>query len=127
MEEIAKIISQNENLSKHHSYESLLKQFRERKTDNFGRNFILRDKSNNNIICHAATYAEIPEIGVIGGVLTTPQYRGKGFSKGTLSALCEQLLFENKEVFSKFIIPPAIKMHYGVGFNKVGDWVTLKK
>lgn len=127
MEEIAKIISQNENLRKHHSFKSIHKQLCERKKDNFGRNFILRDPSNGNIICHAATYAELPDIGVIGGVLTTPDYRAKGFSKGTLAALCDQLLNENKEVFSKFIIPPAIKMHYGIGFNKVGDWITLKK
>ena len=127
MKEIAKIISQNNNLAKHHTYESLLKQFCERKKDKFGRNFILRDKTNNQIICHAATYAEIPEIGVIGGVLTTPKYQGKGFSKGTLSAICQELLSEGKEVFSRFSIPPAIKMHFGVGFEKVGDWVTLKK
>ena len=126
MEEIAKIISKDKNLSKHHSYESLCQQLTERKIDNFGRNFILRDEKNNNIICHAATFAEIENLGVIGGVLTTPEYRGKGYSKGTLAALCDQLLSENKEVYSKFIIPPAIKMHYGVGFKKVGDWITLK-
>lgn len=127
MEEIAKIVSKNENLAKHHTYESLYKQFRERKEDNFGRNFILRDKSNNEIICHAATYAEIDDLAVIGGVLTTDNYRGKGYSKGTLSAICNELLQEDKDVFSKFIIPPAIKMHYGVGFEKVGEWITLKK
>lgn len=127
MGEIAKVISQNENLRKHHDYKSLYKQFCERKQDNFGRNFILRDKQTNEIICHASTYAEIPEAAVIGGVITTPKYRGKGFSKGTLSAICEQLQNEGKDVFSKFIIPPAIKMHYGVGFEKVGDWITLKK
>ena len=127
MEEIAKIVSLNENLSKHHTYESLLKQFRERKEDNFGRNFLLRDAENGKIICHAATYAEIDNLGVIGGVLTTDDYRGKGYSKGTLSAICSQLQSEGKDVFSKFIIPPAVRMHYGVGFKKVGDWITLKK
>lgn len=127
MEEISKIISQNENLSKHHTYKSLYKQFCERKKDKFGRNFVLRDKNTGEIICHAATYAETDNLGVIGGVLTTDKYRGKGFSKGTLSAICDELLNENKTVFSKFIIPPAIKMHYGVGFEKVGDWITLKK
>lgn len=57
MEEIAKIISKDKNLSKHHSYESLCKQLCERKKDNFGRNFILRDEKSNDIICHAATFA----------------------------------------------------------------------
>lgn len=127
MEEISKIVSKDKNLSKHHSYESIYKQFCERKEDNFGRNFILRDDATGEIICHAATYAETDNLGVIGGVLTTDKYRGKGYSKGTLSAICDELLSEDKTVFSKFIIPPAIRMHYGVGFEKVGDWITLKK
>lgn len=127
LEEVARIVYENENLRKHHSYESLYNQFYERIQDNFGRNFILRDESNNQIICHAATYAEIKNLAVIGGVITTEKYRGKGYSKGTLSSICKQLQSEGKDVFSKFIIPPAIKMHYGVGFEKVGDWITLKK
>lgn len=127
IDEIAKIIHQDENLGKHHTYKSLYDQFYERKKDNFGRSFILRDSTSNNIICHAATYAELPELCVIGGVLTTPDYRGKGFSKGTLAAICKEMQLEGKKVFSRFNIPPAIKLHYGVGFIKVGDWVKLKK
>ena len=127
LDEIAKIISKDENLGKPYGYELIYKQYYERKNDQFGRNFILRDNLTNEIICHAATYAELPELCVFSGVLTTPKYRGKGFSKGTLAALSSVLLQENKEIFSYFYIPPAEKMHYGIGFEKIGDWEKLTK
>lgn len=127
LDEIANIISQDEVLGKPYGYELLYNQFCERKKDKFGRNFILRDSNTNEIICHAATYAELPELAVISGVLTTPLYRGKGFSKGTLSMLCNELQSENKRVFSYFYILPAKKMHYGIGFEKKGVWAKLVK
>lgn len=127
IDEIAKVVSQDEDLGKPYGYELLYKQFYERKKDNFGRNFILRDSSTNEIICHAATYAELPNLAVISGVLTTPSYRGKGFSKGVLSAICNELQAENKRIFSYFYIVAAEKMHYGVGFEKVGEWEKLVK
>lgn len=127
LEEIADVVSQDEVLGKPYGYELLYTQFCERKKDKFGRNFILRDSNTRNIICHAATYAELPELAVISGVLTTPLYRGKGFSKGTLSMLCKELQSENKRVFSYFYIVPAEKMHYGIGFEKKGEWSKLVK
>ncbi len=125
LSEVAKVVSEDENVGKPYGYQSLFEQFCERKKDKFGRNFILRDSETNNIICHAATYAELPELAIISGVLTTPEYRGKGFSKETLAALCEELISEQKEIFSYFYILPAEKMHYGVGFEKIGDWSKL--
>ena len=128
LEEIAMVISQDDVLGKPYGYELLYEQYCERKKDNFGRNFILRDNETNEIICHAATYAELSNLGVVSGVLTTLKYRGKGFSKGVLAALSKNLLCENKEIFSYFYIPAAEKMHYGVGFEKIGIWgkLTLK-
>ena len=126
MEEIVKLVVQEENLGKHTGFELLYQQYCDRKRDNFGRNVISRDE-NNEIICHAATYAELPELAVVSGVITALPYRGKGYSKVTLAALCDELLSEGKVVFSYFHIPPAVKMHYGVGFIKVGDWVKFKK
>ena len=127
LEEIAKIIADDENLGKGYNYKSLYEQLYDRKKSNFGRNVISCDKSNNNIVCHTATFAELPELAVISGVITPPQYRGKGFSKGTLAALCEQLQLECKEVFAYFSTRAAEKMHCGVGFKKIGKWVKLKK
>ena len=126
LEEIVKLVMQEDNLGKHYGYEMLYKQFYNRKMDNFGRNFISRDESNNEIICHAATYAELPELAVISGVITSLPYRGKGYSKGTLAALCDELISEGKGVFSYFHIVPAVKMHLGIGFEIIGEWVKFK-
>ena len=126
-EEIVKLIAEDEGIGKPYGFKSLYEQYCERKKNNFGRNFVLRNKDNNEIICHAGTYAELQELAVIGGVLTSPTYRGKGFSKETLSSLCEELLSENKRVFSFYYIPSAIKMHSGVGFKQIEEWSKLSK
>ncbi len=126
--EIVSIVAEDEGIGKPYGYDSLFTQFSERKQNDFGRNYILRDPENDNrIICHAGTYAELPELAVIGGVISAPEYRGKGYSKGTLAALCKELRDEGKDVFSFFYIPSATRMHYGVGFEKVCNWAKIMK
>ena len=124
--EIVRIVADDEGIGKPYGYDSLYEQYTQRKEESFGRNFVLRD-DDNEIICHAGTYAELPELAVIGGVITSVPYRGKGFSKETLSSLCKELKDENKRVFSFFYIPSAERMHYGVGFEKIEDWSKLFK
>lgn len=124
--EIVKIVAADEGIGQPYGFDSLYKQYKERKEENFGRNYVLRDE-NNEIICHAGTYAELPDCAVIGGVITALPYRGKGFSKETLSSLCKALLEEGKDVFSFYYIPSATRMHSGVGFEKIGDWAKLVK
>lgn len=126
IEEIARLVSQDDNIGKHYGFESIYKQFCDRRKDNFGRNYLDRDEKGE-IICHVATSAELPELAVIGSVITSPQYRSKGYSKRNLSALCKQLLGEGKNVFSYFNYPPSVKMHMGVGFEKIGHWVKFKR
>jgi hypothetical protein len=125
--EIVSIVAADESIGKPYGYDSLYQQYCERKNENFGRNFILRDEKTNEIICHAGTYAEIAELAVIGGVITSIPYRGKGYSKETLSSLCSELLSENKDIFSFYYIPSAKRMHEGVGFEEIGIWSKLAK
>jgi len=127
LKEIVEILAEDEGIGKPYGFDSLYKQYKERKEENFGRNFILRDDQTNDIICHAGTYAELPNLAVIGGVITAPKYRGKGYSKETLAAICQQLQNEGKDIFSFYYIPSATNMHQGVGFKKIGDWAKLFK
>ena len=127
LSEIAGVIAEDEGIGKPYGYDSLYKQLRERMENGMGRSYILRDKNSGDIVCHAGTYAETDGVAVIGGVITPPAYRGKGFSKQTLAALCHDLKDEGKEIFSFFYIPPAKRMHYGVGFEDVTDWIKLYK
>ena len=125
LEDIVNLLVQDENIGKPYGFESLYTQFRERMEDGFGRNYILRDNATHELICHAGTYAELPEIAVIGGVITSPNFRGQGQAKSVLAALCQKLLEEGKDIFSFYYIPPAIKMHLGVGFESIGEWAKL--
>lgn len=127
MAEIVKIVAEDEDIGKPYGYDSLYEQYCERKNSDFGRNFILRDSQTNDIICHAGTYAEIKQLAVIGGVITSPKYRGKGYSKPTLAALLKQLQDEDKRIFSFFYIPSARRMHEGVGFREIGTWSKLTR
>lgn len=127
MKEIAELVAADPAIGAPYGFDSLYEQYVERKTNNYGRNYILRDEETGEIICHAGTYAEVPELSVIGGVISNPKYRGKGYSKGTLAALCDELKREGKDVFSFFYIPSATAMHYGVGFEKIGIWAKLFK
>lgn len=127
LDEIVKIIAEDEDIGKPYGYESLYNQYYKRKKENFGRNYILRDPENNEIIGHAGTYAELPELAVIGGVITAVPYRRKGFSKQVLSTLCHQLKSENKRIFSYFYVPSGIRLHHSIGFEDIGEWSKLQK
>lgn len=125
--EIVELVVLDENMGKPYGYDILYNQYYSRKVDNFGRNFILRDKTTNELVSHAGTNAEISELAVLGGVITAVSHRGKGFSKSTLSTLCNVLKSENKEVFSFYYVPIAKKMHNSLGFKEIGEWAKLKK
>lgn len=127
IEEIAELLADDPTLGKPYGFDNLVTQYRKRFSEDFGRSYLLRDKKNKKIICHAATYAETKDLAVISGVITAPEYRGQGYSKGVLAALCNELMNEKKHVFSYYYIPPAIKMHQGTGFEDIGKWAKLVK
>lgn len=125
--EVVELIASDEAIGKPYGYDSLYKQYVERKETNFGRNWVIRSEETGNILCHAGTYAETKELAVIGGVMTAPEARGKGVSKPVLAAICNELKKENKDVFSFYYIPVAKAMHEGVGFETVCIWQKLYK
>ena len=98
----------------------------ERRKEKFGRNYILRHEGGR-LIGHAATYAELSDLAVVSGVITAPEFRGKGYSEGILAALCDALIREGKDVFSYYYIEAAERMHKGVGFETIGGWSKLVK
>lgn len=127
LDEIIELVYSDDNIGKPYGYDSLYKQYYERNVEKFGRNFILRDNSTNEIITHAGTYAEIVELAILGGVITSVSYRGQGFSKIVLSSLCNELQSEGKEIFSFYYLPSAKNMHNSLGFKEIGIWAKLIK
>ena len=58
------------------------------------QNFVLRE--NGKIVSHMGTYADIDGIAVLGGLVTAPEVRGKGYGKRVLQSLTAQVLKEKK-------------------------------
>lgn len=87
----------------------LEQQFIQRYMDHMGRHYVLRRE--NKIIAHVATYAEIPDMAVISGVIVHPDYRGNKFGKTLYSILSNNLLLEGKKVIL-FVIEKNIMETY---------------
>ncbi|MCM3238357.1 GNAT family N-acetyltransferase [Heyndrickxia oleronia] len=125
MNEISRLLISDEGLGDHYNQQLLEHQLKERLTEGYGRNYII--KKENAIISHCATYAEIRQIGVTSGVFTKPEERGKKLAYRTYCQLCSDLLEEGKEVFAYYYTNQAHKMHEKLGFEIISSWAKLVK
>ncbi len=123
--EIAKLICSDEGLGGHYEPEELKAQLLERRREGFGRNYII--KEDERIVCHGATYAEIPEAAVISGIITREGYRGRGLAYGVVNELCRDLGNEGKKVFLFYYTEEAGRLYHKLGFEKGALWSKLVK
>lgn len=106
--------------------ESLLKQLKTRLNDGFGRIFVARD-SSGRLIATNATFAENDEIAVIGGLVTDPSLRGKGFGRA-ITASTWNLLFRGGKRCLAFLADdnePTLILHRKMGFEFIGKYARL--
>ncbi|WP_099467058.1 GNAT family N-acetyltransferase [Konateibacter massiliensis] len=125
LEEIANLICMDEGLGGHYTVADLTMQLSSRMKENFGRNYIIRQEGN--IVCHAATYAEVDNLAVISGVITHPVHRGKGFALTLVSKLCEDLLSEGKQPHLFYYTESAGYLYNKIGFRSPSGWAKLVK
>lgn len=92
--EIAGLICSDDSIGGHYTVAILEEQLRDRMENSGCRSFVVRE--DDKIVSHAATYAEISELAVIGGVVTDVNYRRKGFAEKVISTLSNELIFEKK-------------------------------
>jgi len=92
--EISELICSDDDIGGHYSIEELEKQLIERRETKNCKNIIMRD--NGKIIAHAATYADCDKLSVIGGVITDPNYRNKGYARKLLNKMVKLIQLENK-------------------------------
>ena len=95
-DEIAKLIKMDENIGGHYTQNELARQLKNRLINEGCRNAII--KIDKHIICHAATYAELKDFAVIGGVITHPDYRGKGYGAKVIIYLQNYLYNLGKDI-----------------------------
>lgn len=92
--DIARLICSDDDIGGHYTIDLLEEQLRDR-MENLGcKNIIVR--MDEKIVSHAATYADIPELAVIGGVVTDVDYRHRGLAGKAICSLSSELIREGK-------------------------------
>jgi len=86
--------------------------------------FIRRD---DRIVSHVNSAAETSVSGMIGGILTLPEYRGKGLAGKAISALCKDLARRGKSACLFYDNPKADRLLQRLGFQATHKWTVLEK
>lgn len=74
------------------------------------------------IVSSAATIAESSVSAMVGGVMTHPNHRRKGYVTACMASLCGELLSEGKTVCLFYDNPAAANIYLGLGFRNIGRW-----
>ncbi|MFA9376811.1 MAG: GNAT family N-acetyltransferase [Lachnotalea sp.] len=125
LDEISELICSDEGLGGHYSVYQLREQLLTRMEEDFGRNYIIRQDSQ--IVCHAATYAEVDNLAVISGVITHPDFRGKGLALELVTKLCDDLLLEGKSPHLFYYTKDSERLYKKIGFDSPSNWAKLFK
>ena len=98
---------------------------RKRLKDEFGRTFII--KKDQDVIAAASTTAECSFSAMIGGVMTDPSFREKGYASICITELCKELLNENKTACLFYDNPSAGSIYRNIGFKDIGAWTMCMR
>lgn len=113
LEEIAKLICNDKGIGGHYKPIDLMTQFISRYEDRTGRNYIIKD--NPKIIAHYATYAEAEGIAVMGGLIVSEAYRGKGYARLLHTYLSNILIEEGRKPVLFCHEENVLKMYLNLG------------
>lgn len=116
MDEIAKLICMDENIGGHYNVDTLATQLKERYLYKGCRNVIYTIE--DRIVGHMATYAETAKIAVLGGLITDPEYRGKGIGKAVLQYLTTIIQVAGKEPILYCYDPHIYNWYESMGWIK---------
>ena len=83
--------------------------------------------ANGEMVSYAGSFIQLPEVWMIGGVYTYPDYRSKGYATLATSTVTEEAL-KNAEAAALFVRPDnysAIRVYEKIGYEKIGGklWV----
>ncbi|GAU78907.1 GNAT family N-acetyltransferase [Fusibacter sp. 3D3] len=82
-------------------------------------------KKNGQIISHGNTAAETSQSAMIGGVMTLPDHRRKGYAKTVVSAICQRLIDDGKKACLFYEGEISQKLFESLGFKEIDKWVVL--
>lgn len=115
IEQIAKLIYEDQDIGASYTFDDLVGQIRERLSQGFVRSFVI--KQDGIVVAHLGTGAEINNLCTISYVITHPDYRGRGLSSSLFRYACQQLESENKEIFSVYYPENSRRLHHKMGFE----------
>lgn len=82
-------------------------------------------KENGQIVSHGNTAAETSQSAMIGGVMTLPDQRRKGYAKTVVSAICQKLIDDGKRACLFYNGEASQKLFSSLGFKEIDKWVVL--
>jgi len=123
--DIAKLICSDDDIGSSYEVIELKDQLLNRRNTHFGKNLVV--KSEGKIIGHIATYAELENIAVIGGVIVDTKYRNMGIAKIMTVGMCKVLEKENKDIYL-FVYKDFVRKFYRkLGFEDVCECGKIVK
>jgi uncharacterized protein len=87
---------------------------------NTGKTYFIKEQGK--IVSSATITAENSLNGMIIGVATAEEYRGRGYAQASVSRICEEMITENKRVVLFYNNPDAGKLYKKIGFVDVEKW-----
>ncbi len=125
MLEIAKLIVSDKHIGSYYDVNDLAEQFIERRNSGMGRNYVIRD--NGKIVGHTASYAELDNVAVAGGLIVDPTYKGDLLLGPILEGyIIRQMLKEGFTLFG-FVTPKRCKILVRLGNKFVTEYGKLTK
>lgn len=82
-------------------------------------------EQQGKILATALTNAETNNLAMIGGVYTPPNARGRGLSQAVCSALCADLIADQKQPVLYWGTPAAGAVYRKLGFHATGQWRSV--
>jgi predicted GNAT family acetyltransferase len=83
----------------------------------------------DELVSYAGSFIQLPQVWMIGGVYTHPDYRSRGYATLATSAVTEEAL-RNAEAAALFVRSdnyPAIKAYEKIGYKNIGEklWIDV--
>ncbi len=125
IQEVAKLLYEDDDIGASYVYEDLLKQMRDRLNEGYVRSYVLH--KDNEVAAHVGTGAEINNVCTIAYTITSPKYRGRGLAGRLYNYSCSMLKKEGKRIFSVYYPESAYAFHHKMGFDDICEYGKLYK
>jgi uncharacterized protein len=79
-----------------------------------------------DVVAAALTNAETTSLGMVGGVYTSPAWRGNGLSQAICSGLCAELIAIGRQPVLYWHNPAAGHVYAKLGFRPIGTWRSVR-